>query len=110
MQKLPVLTFFFSKNISQYAVFFYDQNFNDMITNNINSFEQLGPGLLCIHAKKKKKKKKDHFISCITYHLIYTQNNDFFPIYRYKIYIHVSQQNRCYGYSLEGSALLRHFL
>ena len=41
MQK--VLTFF-SKNISVYAIF-NDQNFNDMLTNNIVSFEQLCPGV-----------------------------------------------------------------
>ena len=40
MQKL--LTFF-SKNISVYAIF-DDQNFNDMLTNDIVTFEQLGPG------------------------------------------------------------------
>ena len=40
MQKL--LTFFI-KNISVYAVF-NDQSFNDMLTNGIVSFEQLGSG------------------------------------------------------------------
>ena len=39
MQKL--LTFF-SKNISTYAIF-NDQSFNDMLTNDIVSFEQLSP-------------------------------------------------------------------
>ena len=39
MQKL--LTFF-SKNISVYAIF-DDQRLNDTLTNNIVSFEQLGP-------------------------------------------------------------------
>ena len=39
MQKL--LTFF-SKNISVYATF-NDQNFNDTLTNDIASFEQMGP-------------------------------------------------------------------
>ena len=39
MQKL--LTFF-SKNISVYAIF-NDQSFNDPLTNDIVSFEQLGP-------------------------------------------------------------------
>ena len=39
MQKL--LTFF-SKNISIHAIF-SDQSFNDMLTNHIISFEQLGP-------------------------------------------------------------------
>ena len=34
---------FFSKNIGLYAIF-NDQSFNDMLTNNIVSFEQLGPG------------------------------------------------------------------
>ena len=35
---------FFSKNISIYGIF-NDQSFNDMLTNDIVSFEQLGPGL-----------------------------------------------------------------
>ena len=35
---------FFSKNISKYAIF-NDQSFNDTLTNDIVSFEQLGPGL-----------------------------------------------------------------
>ena len=39
MQKL--LTFF-SKNISVYAIF-NDQSFNNMLTNDIVSFEQLSP-------------------------------------------------------------------
>ena len=39
MQKL--LTFF-SKNSSEYAIF-NDQSFNDMLTTDIVSFEQLGP-------------------------------------------------------------------
>ena len=34
---------FFSKNISVYAIF-NDQIFNDTLTNDIVSFEQLGPG------------------------------------------------------------------
>ena len=34
---------FFSKNISVYAIF-NDQSFNDTLTNDIISFEQLGPG------------------------------------------------------------------
>ena len=34
---------FFSKNISVHAIF-DDQSFNDMLTNDIVSFEQLGPG------------------------------------------------------------------
>ena len=41
MQKL--LTFFFSKNIRVYAIF-NDQSFNELLTNDIASFEQLGPG------------------------------------------------------------------
>ena len=40
MQKL--LTFF-SKKIRVYAIF-DEQRFNDMLTNDIASFEQLGPG------------------------------------------------------------------
>ena len=34
---------FFSKNISIYVIF-NDQTFNDTLTNDIVSFEQLGPG------------------------------------------------------------------
>ena len=33
---------FFSKNISKYAIF-TDQTFNNRLTNNFFSFEQLGP-------------------------------------------------------------------
>ena len=36
------LLHFFSKNII-YAILFHDQSFNDMLTNDIVSFEQLGP-------------------------------------------------------------------
>ena len=42
LQKQKLLTFFFSKNINVNAIF-NDQSFNDTITNNIVSFEQLGP-------------------------------------------------------------------
>ena len=41
MQKL--LTFFSSKTVNAYAIF-NAQNLNDTLTNNIVSFEQLGPG------------------------------------------------------------------
>ena len=44
MQKL--LTFF-SKNISEKAIF-NDQSFNDTLTNDIVSFEQLGPDCQCL--------------------------------------------------------------
>ena len=43
MQKL--LTFFSAKNISIYARF-NDQSFNHRLTNDIVSFEQLGPDIL----------------------------------------------------------------
>ena len=36
---------FFSKNVSIYAIF-DDQRFNDTLTNDIVSFEQLGPEVL----------------------------------------------------------------
>ena len=39
---------FFSKNISIYAMF-NDQSFNDPLTNDIISFEQLGPDLVFSH-------------------------------------------------------------
>ena len=38
---------FFSKNISLYAIF-NDQSFNGTLTNNIVSFEQLGPDQLLL--------------------------------------------------------------
>ena len=37
--------FFFSKSISVYTIF-NDQSFNDMLTNDSISFEQLGPDFL----------------------------------------------------------------
>ena len=40
--KATLLTFFFNKNISVYAIF-NDQSFNDTLTNAVGSFEQLGP-------------------------------------------------------------------
>ena len=43
MQKL--LTFFFSKNSSIYAIYI-DQRFNDTLTNDIVNFEQLSPEYL----------------------------------------------------------------
>ena len=43
MQMQKLLTFF-SKNISVYAIF-DDQRFNDTLTKDIASFEQLGPGV-----------------------------------------------------------------
>ena len=41
MQKATHI-FFFSKNIGIYALF-SDQNFNDLLTNDIIKFEKLGP-------------------------------------------------------------------
>ena len=43
LQMHKLLTFF-QQNISIYAIF-NDQNFNDTLTNDIVSFEQLGPGV-----------------------------------------------------------------
>ena len=43
---------FFSKNISVYAIF-NDQSFNNMLTNDIVSFEQLGPDVIIIQPWKK---------------------------------------------------------
>ena len=63
MQKLPT---FFQQNISICAIF-DDQNFNDTLTNDIVSFEQLGPVLQALGSiffpseqspfKKREKKK-----------------------------------------------------
>ena len=39
---MQTLHTFFSKNISEYAIF-NDQSFNDTLTNDIVSFEQPGP-------------------------------------------------------------------
>ena len=46
MWEMQKLLTFFSKNISIFAIF-DDQSFNDSLTNDIVSFEQLGPGLKC---------------------------------------------------------------
>ena len=45
MQMQKLLTFFFSKSISIYAIF-NDQSFNDTLTNDTVGFEQLGLGPL----------------------------------------------------------------
>ena len=42
---------FFSKNISVYAIF-NDQSFNDMLANDIVSFEQLDPSNLLLNPNK----------------------------------------------------------
>ena len=61
MQKL--LTFFFSKNISihVYAIF-NDQSFNNTLTNDTVSFEQLGPGHLCNGQQMSNLKKSEQKI------------------------------------------------
>ena len=41
---MQMLLTFYSKYISKYAIF-NDQSFNDALTNDIVSFEQLGPDL-----------------------------------------------------------------
>ena len=51
MQLQKLLTFF-NKNIYVYAMF-NDQSFNDMLANNLASFEQLGPQKKLCKAKKK---------------------------------------------------------
>ena len=43
--KCKSYSYFFSKNISLYAIF-NDQSFNDTLTNGIDSFEQLGPEII----------------------------------------------------------------
>ena len=43
---------FFSQNISIYAIF-TDQSFNDMLNNDMVTFEQLGPGFQVIQLFKK---------------------------------------------------------
>ena len=43
-------THIFSQNISEYAIY-NDQSFNDTLTNDIVSFEQLGPDIFHISAQ-----------------------------------------------------------
>ena len=85
------LTILFSKNISIYAIF-NDQSFNDMLNNNIISFEQLGPGYpsylqlfadAVLMILKILPPKNENFN---------TKNSDIF---------HVSAQTIDCGYSLE---------
>ena len=57
--KCKSYSLFFSKNISVYTgTIFSDQNFNNMLTNDIVSFEQLGPTYYLKHSISLKKKKK----------------------------------------------------
>ena len=55
-----LLTFFFSKNISVYARF-NNQNFNDTLTKNIVTFEQLG--LVCEDAQADPTFQRAHMQS-----------------------------------------------
>ena len=50
---------FFSKNISIYAIF-NDQSFNDMLTNGIISFEQLGPNFQAKQGSKGYTAKRNN--------------------------------------------------
>ena len=50
---------FFSKNISIYAIF-NDQSFNDTLTNNIVSFEQMGPEYFSQMSRNVRK----HLLTC----------------------------------------------
>ena len=51
--KCKSYTNFFSKNISVYAIF-KDQSFNDTLTNNTISFEQVGPGFPVLTSQVNK--------------------------------------------------------
>ena len=48
MSKCKSYSHFFSKNVSIYDIF-NDQSFNDTLTNDIDSFEQLGPEWLWVN-------------------------------------------------------------
>ena len=56
LQLQKLLTFFFSKIISVLAII-NDQSFNDTVTNDIVSFEQLGSGILKDDSKQKHSYK-----------------------------------------------------
>ena len=58
--KCKSYSYFFSKNISVYAIF-NDQSFNDTLTNNIVSFEQLGPE---VHWLGSSNKYPQHMLFC----------------------------------------------
>ena len=108
---------FFSKNIGIYAIF-NDQSFNDTLTNDIVSFEQLGPGLhwsvklflrpiellkMCIKMKSWNYCCPNITKTCLFNILkILPPNNEFF-FFRYKILIFFlnSTENIDCGYSLE---------
>ena len=49
---------FFSKNISIYAIF-NDQSFYNLLTNDIVSFEQMGPGVFCLFVVVFQPKSND---------------------------------------------------
>ena len=75
MQMQKLLTFFFSKTISIYAIF-NDQSFNDTLTNDIVSFEQLSPDccvfsrsyLHCDRLFGEKELVHLPFLSCVLHH------------------------------------------
>ena len=52
MSSFCIYSHFSSKNISVYAIF-NDQSFNDMLINDILSFEQLSPGIFILNYSSK---------------------------------------------------------
>ena len=57
--KCKSYSLFFSKNICLYAIF-KDQSFNDKLTNDIISFEQLSPGLKIYNEEHIKNENRNH--------------------------------------------------
>ena len=79
---------FFRKNISVYAIF-NDQSFNDMLTSDIVSFEQLGPGIFSAYI---------------------TRETTFVTSFRFLAYEKVGAEKHCYQYSSGANSFFDSFL
>ena len=87
---------FFSKNISVYTIF-NDQSFNDMLTNDIFSFEQLGPDHQCLCLIHKSRSMGLAFVVDVS---IYAKHwGTFIPLYHThsfkSILVPLVYKNRC---------------
>ena len=95
LQKL--LTCFFSKNISVYAIF-NNQNFTDTLTNDIVCFEQLDPGWYFAHAQADLHLCILHIFegtfSLDVAHMAGNNTNSFEPAHGKKGTYHIGNQQR----------------
>ena len=75
---------FFSKNISIYAIF-NDQSFNSKLTNDIISFEQLGPYVVFLWRNQKNTCISTFWLKKVPYLELCTESLDGWELNSYKV-------------------------